>query len=189
MLPIERKIGGIALIFFGILLLIKMIIIVFTPFTSINPNTLSTVSGHLREEPHVAKPAKSTSHNITFHLQEFSHISFETGSLGYKMINLDSLAIYRRGDKVTFLITKNDLEKKILQTSEPTFNEKHISWPFVQVYSIESDKRSILSFKRYNDQLLKLKSNNSIWGWVAIGVTIFIIVIGFKEYSKKRRVD
>jgi len=186
--PAEKRKEGIALMIVGIFLLVIITFNYIISFTPINDDALTAVSGHLSEKPEIQKPrGKSSTKNVIFYLQEYLNISFETGSFGYNLLNHDSLARYHRGEKVTLLIARNDLETKLTHVRKPTFGEKHFDWPTIDVYGVELNKHPIYWLEEYKDQVSKLESSNGIWRLVAVAVAFLLFVFGFKIFSKSRK--
>jgi hypothetical protein len=181
---VEKKIGGFALMIAGAFMCFGILFGSYiNPISATGINVLTAVSGHLSKEPEVDKSTlRSPSTNITFELEEYPSIRFEVGSPGYEAINLNNLSQYKKGDKTTLLISKNDFSKKLNHNSEPTFNEKHFNWTEVQVYDVEIRQQKVLPLDQFNNEAIALRHSNQKWGLVAIVLAVFVFWVGLKAF-------
>lgn len=181
---VEKKTGGFALMIAGTLICVGILFSSYiNPISTTDINVLSAVSGHLSKKPDVKNSTfRSPSTNVTFELEEYPSIRFEVGNPGYEAINLNNLSQYEKGDATTLLITKNDYSKKLSQDSEPTFNEKHFNWTQVQSYDVEIRQQKVLQLDEFNNEALSLRHSNQKWGFVAIGLAVFVFWGGLKAF-------
>jgi len=181
---VEIKIGGIALSIAGVFMFVGIVFASYiNPISTTDISSLSSVSGHLSKEPDIKRPSfRSSSKNVTFELQEYPSKYFEVGNPGYEAINLNGLSQYKQGDNITLLVTTNEVSKKLRQTNEPTFSEKHFNWSKVHAYDIEIRNQKVLRLEDHNQESLDLRKSNQQWGVVAIGLAVFVFWGGLKAF-------
>jgi hypothetical protein len=181
---VEMKIGGTALLIAGVFMFVGIVFASYiNPKSTTDISSLSSVSGHLSKEPDIKRPSfRSSSKNVTFELQEYPSVHFEVGSPGYEAINLNGLSQYKQGDNITLLVTTNEVSKKLRQTNEPSFSEKHFNWSKVHAYDIEIRNQNVLKLEDHNQESLDLRKSNQNWGVVAIGLAVFVFLCGLKAF-------
>lgn len=184
---LENKIGGIVMMIFGVLLgVFGLFNSYFQPIETSDIKDLFAVSGHLSKKPNVKNSTlRSASTDVTFELEEYRGFRFQVGHPGYKAIKLSALSNYKKEDKITLLITKNNYSKKIARNSTPSFSEKHFNWARIQAYAIEIKEEKVLQLDEFNKEALKLRNSNQKWGFVVIGLSVLMFWYGLKIFRQQ----
>lgn len=180
---IEKKFGGAFLMLLGVLLFVFTISSYLKTYSLITENTLTTITGTLQSKADVKKQSlRSSSQYISFSIKEYPQYRFEIDGAGYEAVNIPDLDNYNQGSNATFKILKRDYNVKIINSVEPRYSEKHFNWTTINLYGVQLNSNSIMTPDDYNFQTRTLFDSNRKWGFLVLGISLFLFLGGLKAY-------
>jgi hypothetical protein len=183
---LARIATGIGMMIFSVLLLAGIVFSVNSSPSITDETTFATVSGYLQRTPEIIKPrGKSSTRDVTFYLLNYPGIKFSANAIGYHLMNHDSLQKFRYGDSITFLITRNDYEKRIARNKKMDYFEKHSHWSKINVYAVEIENKKQFTLQQYKETLENNKGIHPGMFLILIASSVGLFVYGIKEFRIK----
>lgn len=154
---------------------------------TVDSESTTQVSGILQNKPSI-KSGRRNSKSIEIYLTEYSKFKFKLNRPEIKALNTDQfLSSVNIGDPISITLWKDTYSKKIIESEQLTFTEKHFNFHQIDVLGLVKNEIEFMPLDKVNQVRRKFHTKGNFYGLMAfalfgIGVGIYLITL-----SKKAR--
>lgn len=115
----------------------------------IPPKKFQNLDGIIAEQPIIEEKRKGRIENINFKLNKYSEFRFRVAGAKFRILHPNAKKL-NKGDKVSFLVLKSEVQQKIDNSITPDFKNKQVNRNIIELYGIEYKGQTLLNIKDIN---------------------------------------
>lgn len=143
------------------------------------------VSGVLQNKLKI-KSGRRNSKSMEFNLIEYPNFNFKLNRPELTALNIDQLLnTVNKGDTISIRLWKDTFDKKIIETEQLSFTDKHINYHQIDVLGIVKNKADFMPKEKVNKVRSEFHTNENFYGLIALalfgfGVGVYLITLSRK---------
>jgi len=151
----------------------------------INSETTIEITGRLNNQPEV-KSGRRNKKSIEIELKEFPIYKFKLNGSELKALKSNSfLSNVNKGDGVSIKLWKDAYEKKISETEQLSFSDKHFNYHQIEILGIVKNDKDYMPEEEVNKFRKKFHTKGNFYGLMAlalfgIGLGIYLLILSMK---------
>jgi hypothetical protein len=153
----------------------------------VDSENTTQISGILQNKPSI-KSGRKNSKSIEIYLVEYPNFKFKLNRPEIEALNADQfLSSVNEGDPISITLWKDTYSKKILESEELTFTDKHLDYHQIDILGLVKNGIEFMPKEKVNQVRSKFHTKGNFYGLMAfavfgVGVGLYLITL-----SKKAR--
>ncbi len=151
----------------------------------VDSENTTQVSGMLQNKP-LVKLGSKNSKSIEIYLVEYPNFKFKLTKPEFEALNADQfLSSVNKGDSITITLWKDTYNKKIIESEELTFTDKHLNYHKINILGLVKNGIEFMPKEKVNQVRKKFYTKGNFYGLMAfvvfgVGSGIYLITLSNK---------